>query len=118
MSIKSIYNNLQKIPFGYKAAAGVGITFGVASMVNSFFNNSSNIQKGLPKALNLKGFSPIITRKEAEQILNLPSDFNPQDVQKHHRILMALHHPDKGGSSYIATKINESRDFLALGVKV
>jgi len=117
MSIKGAVQIFQSLPNSYKATIGVGLGIGVGTALSKAFSGGSNIS-GLPKASNLNGFSPVMTRKEAELILNLPSDFTQQDVQKHHRILMALHHPDKGGSSYVATKINESRDFLALGTKV
>jgi DnaJ family protein C protein 19 len=46
-------------------------------------------------------------------ILNLPSVVSQGDMQQH-RTLIALHHPDQGGSSYIATKVNEARDYLFL----
>ncbi|VEU21306.1 DEKNAAC102438 [Brettanomyces naardenensis] len=43
-----------------------------------------------------------------EQILNL----TPQIVRSRHRKMMVLNHPDRGGSPYMAMKINTAKDLL------
>ncbi|EYE98099.1 putative mitochondrial DnaJ chaperone (Tim14) [Aspergillus ruber CBS 135680] len=65
------------------------------------------------KAFYKGGFDPRMTRREASLILELPErTLNKDKVRKKHRQLMLLNHPDRGGSPYLATKINEAKEFL------
>lgn len=54
-----------------------------------------------------------MTRQEALQVLGLDSSATPDDVRREYRRLMKKLHPDLGGSSYLAAKINEARDVLS-----
>ena len=65
------------------------------------------------KAFVKGGFGQKMTAKEALQILNLKeTNLSKLKLKEQHRKLMMANHPDKGGSSYLATKVNEAKDFL------
>lgn len=54
-----------------------------------------------------------MTRQEALQVFGLDEGATPEDVQREYRRLMRKVHPDLGGSSYLAAKINEAKDVLS-----
>ena len=53
-----------------------------------------------------------IDQKLAMEILGLEEPITREDVIKAHRQLMQKLHPDRGGSDYLAQKINLAKDFL------
>lgn len=53
-----------------------------------------------------------VTQEEAYQILGLTPRATAQEVSEAHRLLMKIMHPDNGGSTYIAARINAARDRL------
>ncbi|GEQ71508.1 hypothetical protein JCM33374_g5192 [Metschnikowia sp. JCM 33374] len=71
-------------------------------------------QPGINGKAFLKGtFGAKMSAKEALQILNLKeSTLSKAKLKEQHRKLMMANHPDKGGSSFLATKVNEAKDFL------
>jgi hypothetical protein len=54
-----------------------------------------------------------MTRREALQVFGLDENATREDVQREYRRLMRQMHPDLGGSSYLAAKINEAKDVLS-----
>jgi len=50
--------------------------------------------------------------EEAASILGVPADAPPETVRTAHRKLISQLHPDKGGTDYLAAKINDARDVL------
>lgn len=53
-----------------------------------------------------------MARKEALAVLGLGEDATEEDIVGAHRKLMQKMHPDRGGSDYLAAKINQAKDFL------
>ena len=56
--------------------------------------------------------SGTMTIKEARDILGLETNPSPNEIRDAHKHLMLKLHPDKGGSSYLAAKINQAKDIL------
>lgn len=61
------------------------------------------------------GFAEEMTRREAFQILGLREGASKDQIREAHRKIMRLNHPDNGGSTFVATKVNEAKDFLISG---
>ncbi|MYI88696.1 MAG: molecular chaperone DnaJ [Gammaproteobacteria bacterium] len=53
-----------------------------------------------------------MTREEALEILGLDESASKQDIIEAHRILMQRNHPDRGGSTWVAARINRAKDVL------
>eukprot|EP01124_Arcella_intermedia_P030173 TRINITY_DN6537_c0_g1_i2.p1 TRINITY_DN6537_c0_g1~~TRINITY_DN6537_c0_g1_i2.p1 ORF type:complete len:113 (-),score=26.60 TRINITY_DN6537_c0_g1_i2:40-378(-) len=85
----------------------------------SFRFNQTHQENNIIKELEsnpyfVGGFEEKITVEEALLILGISEEDAKDHKKLHgaHRKVMLKNHPDKGGSLYLASKINEARDLL------
>ena len=53
-----------------------------------------------------------MTRVEALAVLGLEENAGADDIRAAHRRLIVLVHPDRGGTPYLAARLNQARDLL------
>lgn len=58
------------------------------------------------------GFEANMSRREASQILGIRESATKAQIKDAHRKIMLLNHPDRGGSPFIATKINQASEVM------
>lgn len=58
------------------------------------------------------GFEPTMSHREAYQILGIKENAKTDEIKKAHRSIMLANHPDRGGSPFLASKINEAKELV------
>ena len=56
--------------------------------------------------------TPVMDASEAARVLGVPDNADAAAIRAAHKKLIAQIHPDKGGTDYLAAKINEARDVM------
>ncbi|KAF2708725.1 hypothetical protein K504DRAFT_467959 [Pleomassaria siparia CBS 279.74] len=105
---------------GWAIVLGLGAAafFGRAGFVALRRSRGAAGLGALGRSFYKGGFEPKMTRKEAALILEMPErGVTKELLRKKHRSLMLLNHPDRGGSPYLATKVNEAKELLEKDIK-
>ncbi|CAF3626439.1 unnamed protein product [Rotaria socialis] len=75
------------------------------------------LAEGLSSKYYKGGFDPKMNRREAALILGISPTASKARIREAYKRLIIQNHPDRGGSPYVAAKINEAKDFFESGAK-
>ncbi|KAF8969178.1 hypothetical protein BDZ97DRAFT_1902644 [Flammula alnicola] len=96
----------------WRMSLGVG-AIAAAILGRSILKRGLFAGKGAAEQWAKGGFRAKMDRKEAIAILGLKDGPKLRTQLKDaHRHIMLANHPDRGGSPYLASKINEAKDLL------
>ncbi|KAI0034236.1 hypothetical protein K488DRAFT_84211 [Vararia minispora EC-137] len=91
-------------------AVAVGLGAVAAGLIGRQILRSS---RGAAEQWVKGGFKARMDRREAIAILGLKDGHTlSKKLKDAHRQIMLANHPDRGGSPYLASKINEAKDLL------
>lgn len=103
------------------AAIGYGGRYLLRQMPNAS-TKMAEAMKNFPKNFDAEsfanskyyrgGFEPKMSKREASLILGVSPSASKTKVKDAHKKIMLLNHPDRGGSPYLAAKINEAKDLM------
>ncbi|GMR53560.1 hypothetical protein PMAYCL1PPCAC_23755, partial [Pristionchus mayeri] len=101
---------------GGLVAAGI-LMAGVAFGARSILRNQAALKRGLEKIpafdkYHRGGFEEKMSKREAALILGITQNAKPNKLKEAHKKIMIANHPDRGGSPYIAAKVNEAKQVL------
>lgn len=91
---------------GASAGAGAAADGGAAKTHRTFGAEM------LAKRFYRGGFEDKMTRREAALILGVRESATTERIRERHRKMLMLNHPDMGGSTYLAGKVNEAKDLF------
>lgn len=99
-------DELKQLSQQYKTVDKESYVLLQAYLIRSGSSNDQAYQQYNPDNFNQ------LSEAEAYEILGLPNTASKDEVVKAHKRLMQRIHPDRGGSDYLAAKINAAKDQL------
>ena len=99
-------DELKQLSQQYKTVDKESYVLLQAYLIRSGSSNDQAYQQYNPDNFNQ------LSEAEAYEILGLPKTASKDEVVKAHKRLMQRMHPDRGGSDYLAAKINAAKDQL------
>ena len=89
-------------------------------MVRGFYKGIKNVSKIFDMTVSSKhfypgGFNSKMDKREAALIIGCRESSEQDKILSRYKKLMILNHPDRGGSPYLALKVNEAKEILAKG---
>lgn len=89
-----------------------------AQLLEAFLDKAHADWRDAAEAADAGGSAPPsggggpMSAEEAYDVLGLARGASDSEIRRAHRTLMKKLHPDQGGSTYLASKINEAKDIL------
>ncbi|OEH78701.1 mitochondrial import inner membrane translocase subunit TIM14 [Cyclospora cayetanensis] len=101
---------------GSSHGASQGVPLGTPAWLEGVLKKAGDLRHQVEHLTrDMKGFETPMTRSEAYQILKLGPAASKEKILQTHKQLMLRNHPDNGGSTYVAAKVNEAKDKLLRG---
>lgn len=92
--------------FTGKLAAALGILLALAPFVAGYWRRREEIKN------HAAGAAPVMTEKEALEVLGLESGASLEEIEQAYKKLMMKVHPDSQGTDWMAAKLNQAREIL------